>query len=60
MTEPRYVTEEEVEAGSWPDDAIVPAFILPDCPDCEEPYCPKHDMHYAECPCKGPHSEDEE
>lgn len=33
----------------------------PPCPEgCEEPYCPEHKMHYADCPCKGPHSEDDD
>jgi len=42
------------------DDEIVYASDLPLCPDCEEPWCPKHEMHYADCPCKGPHSEDDD
>lgn len=29
------------------------------CPLCNEPVCMKHYMHYADCPCKGPNSEDE-
>lgn len=23
------------------------------CPDCEEPWCTRHEMHYAECDCPG-------
>lgn len=33
---------------------IVFADDLPPCPDCEEPFCEKHNMHYADCPCLGP------
>lgn len=24
------------------------------CPDCGEPWCEEHQMHYADCPCIGP------
>lgn len=27
------------------------------CEACGEPVCPEHDEHYADCPCRGPHSE---
>ena len=37
---------------------VVYADDLPNCLDCGEPYCKKHDMHYADCPCIGP-TEDE-
>ena len=33
---------------------IVFADELPGCPDCDEPWCPVHEMHYAECACVGP------
>ncbi len=26
---------------------------LPECPDCEEPWCPKHEQHYYDCACLG-------
>ena len=29
------------------------------CPDCGEAYCKKHRMHYADCPCIGPHNAEE-
>jgi hypothetical protein len=28
------------------------------CPDCGEPYCEIHNMHYWECPCIGPTQDD--
>ena len=33
---------------------IVYAADLGDCPVCEEPFCTKHQLHYAECACIGP------
>lgn len=36
--------------------AVLEAADCPPCPDCGEPYCVVHEMHYAECPCPGPHS----
>jgi hypothetical protein len=29
------------------------------CDMCEEPVCPKCEVHYADCPCPGPHQDDE-
>lgn len=29
------------------------------CEECEEPICEACDMHYAECPCPGPHQDEE-
>lgn len=29
------------------------------CPDCGEPVCPICHIHYAECDCPGPNSEDD-
>ncbi len=35
---------------------IIEAADCPLCPCCgEERYCRKHEQHYAECPCIGPH-----
>lgn len=31
-----------------------------ECPDCGEPYCTKHGLHYADCPCIGPTEDEEE
>lgn len=42
------------------DDDIVFASDCPPCEMCGEPWCEKHEMHYWECPCKGPHSEDDD
>jgi len=39
---------------------IVCANELPPCPDCGEPWCAKHNAHYADCPCIGPSSAEEE
>lgn len=33
---------------------IVFAAECPPCPNCGEPWCRKHRMHYADCPCLGP------
>lgn len=45
-----------------PSEALRPVRFLDDyvpCPCCEdEPYCPEHEMHAADCPCLGP-TEDE-
>jgi len=30
-----------------------------DCPHCGERWCTKCEMHWAECPCPGPHEESE-
>lgn len=38
---------------------IVFAGDLPKCTQCGEPFCEKHNLHYADCPCLGP-SEAEE
>jgi hypothetical protein len=35
---------------------IVCADELPRCECCEEPWCPTHAEHYAECSCIGPHN----
>lgn len=38
---------------------VVYASELPLCADCEEePYCPKHKKHFADCPCVGPSQDD--
>lgn len=37
---------------------IVYASNLPLCECCEEPWCPQHAMHYANCPCIGPSEDD--
>jgi hypothetical protein len=33
---------------------IVSAEDLPDCPDCEDKWCPTCEAHYADCDCIGP------
>ena len=38
---------------------IVFAAELPLCEMCEEPFCPKHNEHYADCGCIGPSEADE-
>jgi len=30
-----------------------------ECKTCGEPWCKEHQLHYADCPCPGPHQEDE-
>ena len=45
-----------------PDPELIPivyADELPPCTLCGEPWCDKHDMHYNECPCIGPHNAEE-
>lgn len=37
--------------------AILSAGECEPCPDCGEPWCAACDMHYADCPHPGPHSE---
>ena len=41
----------------------VPIVCASDCPPCpccgDEPYCEKHQMHYADCDCVGPHNAEE-
>ena len=39
---------------------IVYAFECDECELCGEPVCPVCLDHYGECPCPGPHSEEEE
>jgi len=34
------------------------AFECESCPDCGEPFCMEHDMHYSECDCIGPTQDD--
>lgn len=41
-----------------PREKIVFAADCPPCECCGEPWCEEHDMHYADCPCLGPHSEE--
>jgi hypothetical protein len=36
---------------------VVFAADLSYCPDCDEEWCTKHHMHYADCPCIGPTEE---
>jgi hypothetical protein len=38
---------------------IVYAADLPLCECCEEPWCPLHDQHYADCACVGPSNAEE-
>lgn len=33
---------------------VVGADECPPCPDCGEPFCKRHGMHYADCDCIGP------
>jgi len=45
--------------GPWR--RVVCAAELPPCPDCEEePWCPKHKKHFADCTCIGPTEDDVE
>jgi hypothetical protein len=39
---------------------IVMASDLPECECCEEPWCPTHDQHYADCDCVGPNNAEEQ
>lgn len=39
---------------------IVMASDLPECECCEEPWCPTHDQHYADCECVGPDNAEEQ
>lgn len=39
---------------------IIFADDLPDCECCEDKWCPLHGMHYADCPCLGPHNAEDE
>ena len=39
---------------------IVFASELPSCPDCGEPWCPVHKLHYYECACLGPANAEDE
>jgi hypothetical protein len=36
---------------------VVFAGELPSCPDCGEPWCPRHGKHYSDCSCIGPHED---
>jgi hypothetical protein len=35
---------------------LVFADTLPECADCGEAWCPKHEEHYYDCACVGPHN----
>ena len=37
---------------------VMPAADMLECDCCEEPFCPEHEMHYADCPCIGPHEDE--
>jgi len=37
---------------------VVFASDLPKCDCCEDAWCTKHDMHFADCPCLGPTQDD--
>lgn len=39
---------------------IVYASDCAPCEMCGEPICPNCNEHYADCPCPGPHSEEDE
>lgn len=39
---------------------IVFAHELPECDCCQEPWCPVHQQHYADCECIGPHNVEDE
>lgn len=39
---------------------ILKAHECPPCADCGEPFCVKHQAHYAECDCVGPFNAEEE
>ena len=65
-TEPVFINSECVSAQSRPRwywssfiwQPVVYASDLNDCQLCEEPVCNKHNQHYANCDCIGPHEED--
>lgn len=37
---------------------VIAAMEMEECLDCNEPFCSRHEMHYADCPCVGPHEEE--
>jgi hypothetical protein len=39
---------------------IIFAHELPLCECCDEPWCPKHQQHYADCTCLGPSNAEDE
>lgn len=43
--------------GKW--QRVLYASDCVECPMCGEELCPYCDMHYSQCPCPGPHQEDE-
>ena len=48
---------EGINGSRWK--KVVYAHDCERCDMCEEPICPECHDHYAECPCPGPHQEDE-
>jgi len=36
---------------------VMAAMEMDECLDCNEPFCSRHEIHYADCPCIGPHEE---
>jgi len=46
----------DVNPVKW--ESIVHADGLDVCPLCGQPFCGKHQMHYADCPCIGPNEDD--
>lgn len=49
-----------VEAVTLADLGPKPAAACRPCADCGEPFCDDCDLHYADCACKGPHSEEDD
>ncbi len=37
---------------------VIAAMEMEECEDCGEPYCERHEEHYADCSCVGPHEDD--
>lgn len=44
-----------VPPAGW--ERVMAAIEMQECPMCGEPYCERHEEHYADCACIGPHEE---
>ena len=49
------------EAAEWQKAGWQKVVLAPqtECGCCGEPWCSRHKQHYAECPCIGPHQDEE-
>lgn len=45
-----------VPPAGW--ERVMAAIEMEECPQCGEPYCYRHDEHYGDCACVGPHEEE--